>query len=880
MNPIIIDTGIFDRPILIQNPTQSTIVKEEVFIDDEKPVIIDTGIFDRPILLQKPKFDLNENSKQVSQRSYVVQEGDSEVLVEEVVYEEYVDEEGEGDKVIVKEVVQEVEVEGPNGQKVIRKVIPGEENGVEPFQPREVIVTPEEPIPECRADTGCWWLFAKPESKPIIIDTGIFDRPILIQDGVEPFQPREVAVEEQKPIIIDTGIFDRPILIQDGVESFQPREIVVEEQKPIIIDTGIFDRPILIQDGVEPFQPREVVVAPEEPIPECRADTGCWWLFAKPESKPIIIDTGIFDRPILIQDGVEPFQPREIVVEEQKPIIIDTGIFDRPILIQDGVEPFQPREVIVAPEEPIPECRADTGCWWLFAKPESKPIIIDTGIFDRPILIQDGVEPFQPREVVVAPEEPIPECRADTGCWWLFAKPESKPIIIDTGIFDRPILIQDGVEPFQPREVVVAPEEPIPECRADTGCWWLFAKPEITELQPEVNERNVEVSEVEDDSILKVHCKLPLGYTTKQWVPYGSRSIEVLTDLPLGYHPENVWVPHAGRSVEVLSDLPLGYHPENVWVPHAGRSVEVLSDLPLGYHPENVWVPHAGRSVEVLSDLPLGYTVPETKQPAEVVENVERSIEGPVEEKSNSNDELVEQLKREILVRDQLLKKKDDELSELKSIVDKKDSEIKSQNTDYQNLIKLNEELNHKLTQLNIMNNKLQKSVKVDSLPTPPSEEHDCNYVCECGNIFDQKEYLQNKLQDVYITNEIKSKNSEIEKLTGKIVALNQQLAVLTLNIDEAEKKNRNTINNLKSKADGYLERLVKLNSQVSSLTLLVDELKKNKAEVTTTEKNEASSSNTNDKQVAKRVVYLSPESRQIITNIVNKATAGRCNIL
>jgi len=984
MNPIIIDTGIFDRPILIQNPIQAinnnaTIVKEEVIIDDGKPVIIDTGIFDRPILLQKPQYQLNEKSKQVSQRSYVVQEGDSEVLVEEVVYEEYIDEDGEdadGEKTIVREVVEEVEIEGPNGQKIIRKVIPGEQNDtvieeieeieeveeyeeveddtgkkvirkvirtssneIEPdteivkelqtenqVQPTETVV--EEVIEESNekpiiVDTG---IFDRPiiiqdgvssyqpkevvveEQKPIIVDTGIFDRPILIQDGVSSYQPREVVVEEQKPIIVDTGIFDRPILIQDGVSSYQPIEVVVEEQKPIIVDTGIFDRPILIQDGVSSYQPREVVV--EEPIPECRADTGCWWLFTKPEPKVVIVDTGIFDRPILIQDGVSSYQPREVVVEEQKPIIIDTGIFDRPILIQDGVSSYQPREVVVEEqkpiivdtgifdrpiliqdgvssyqpievvveeqkpiivdtgifdrpiliqdgvssyqprevvvEEPIPECRADTGCWWLFTKPEPKVVIVDTGIFDRPILIQDGVSSYQPREVVVeeqkpiivdtgifdrpiliqdgvssyqprevVAEEPIPECRADTGCWWLFTKPEPKVVIVDTGIFDRPILIQDGISSYQPKEAIVEepiPEcradtgcwwlfekiEPIPECRADTGCWWLFAKPNATEIEKEVKEKNNDVADLEnDDSILKVHCKLPLGYTPKQWVPYGNRSIEVLTTLPLGYHQEDVWVPHANRSIEVLTTLPLGYQQKDVWIPNANRSLEVYSCLPLGidFHtPERQWKPYANRSIEVLNELPLGYTIPELQKPIETVEreaNVQEIVEEipvPVEQK-DVNNELIEQLKREIMIRDQLLKKKDEELIELKNIVDKKDYEIKSQNTDYQNLIKLNEELNHKITQLNIMNNKLQKSAKADSIPTPPSEDHECNYVCVCGNTYDQNKNLQNKLQNVYIIREIESKDAEIEKLTNKIVALNQQIAKLTLNVDESENK-------------------------------------------------------------------------------------------
>jgi len=91
-----------------------------------------------------------------------------------------------------------------------------------------------------------------------------------------------------------------------------------------------------------------------------------------------------------------------------------------------------------------------------------------------------------------------------------------------------------------------------------------------------------------------------------------------------------------------------------------------------------------------------------------------------------------------------------------------------------------------------------------------------------------------------------------------------------------------NIIKTLKSKADGYLEKLVKLNGQVSNLTLLLDEFKNKKAVNTfnNIEKTESTSSTPNNKQVARRVVYLSPESREIITNIVNKATAGRCNIL
>jgi len=834
MAPIIIDTGIFDRPILIQTDNQSRIVRE-IVIEEQNPIIIDTGIFDRPILVQPKQFELSENSKQVSQRSYVVQEGDSEVLVEEVVYEEFIDEDdgADGERVVVEEIVEEYIDENGN---VIRKVSQGESSNDESVVVEEVVEEqPVEIVEEKQTEAPVQetenvveevveevvsepkYIVVEEQEKPIIIDTGVFDRPILIQSGVEQ-QPKEVVVSQDEPAECrgDTGcwwLFHKP----------QATEVVEEEEKPIIIDTGIFDRPILVQSGVEQ-QPREVVVEEEE--------------------KPIIIDTGIFDRPILVQSGVEQ-QPREVVVEEEKPIIIDTGIFDRPILVQSGVEQ-QPREVVVAQDEPA-ECRGDTGCWWLFYKPqatevieeqprevvveeEEKPIIIDTGIFDRPILVQSGVEQ-QPREVVIEEEE--------------------KPIIIDTGIFDRPILVQSGVEQ-QPREIVVAQDEPA-ECRGDTGCWWLFTKPETTvevvEV-PEVAERSVEVPEVvavvpeeKDDSVLKVHCKLPLGYEGKQWVPYANRSVECLTSLPLGidFHtPERQWVPYANRSVEVLCALPLGYHP-----------VEEVKEVP----------------------APAPAPVEEAKEraaaPVEAVPVAAENISN-VKEVPADNADIIEQLKREIMIRDQLLKKKDDELDELKNIVDKKDNELKSQNTEYQNLIRSNEELNHQLTQLNIMNKKLQQNVKSSGLVTPPNEGE---REIEANNAL-----LSCRLENAAIHNEIKLKNAEIEKLTSRIVALNQQLARLTLSVDEEQRKDRETISILRSKVDGYLEKLVKLNGQVSALTLLIDELKSNK-EATAENSAPASTSNGNN-AVAKKYIYLSPESRQIITNIVSRATQNKCNIL
>jgi len=286
-------------------------------------------------------------------------------------------------------------------------------------------------------------------------------------------------------------------------------------EKRVIIDTGIFDRPILIQltdNELTEDTIIEEVATVEEPIPETRADTGLWWLFAKPEvaeivepapeATRIIIDTGIFDRPILIQNVEPEVRTKEVIVEETPiveeisieevsikemsmeeipvveidpiveevsviedasvaevtRIIIDTGIFDRPILIQNVEPEVVSREVEETPiveeisieeaqaVEEIPEIRADTGLWWLFAKPEitevvepapeATRIIIDTGIFDRPILIQN-----------VEKVEPVVE-----------SAPEATRIIIDTGIFDRPILIQnvENVEPeVTTREVVV-----------------------------------------------------------------------------------------------------------------------------------------------------------------------------------------------------------------------------------------------------------------------------------------------------------------------------------------------------------------------------------------------------------------------------------------
>jgi len=204
MTQTIIDTGIFDRPILIQNQdNKSRIVKEvkEVVIEDDKPIIIDTGIFDRPILVQ-PQYLLNENTKKVSSKSYVVKEGNTEVQVEEVVYEEFIDETNgvDGETYIAEEIVQEVVDEQQPTEVVVETV--QEKSTETQVQQTESIV--EEVIQEQTES-----IIVEEQAKPIIIDTGIFDRPILIQENVEQ-QPREVVVAQEEPVVEcrgDTGLW-------------------------------------------------------------------------------------------------------------------------------------------------------------------------------------------------------------------------------------------------------------------------------------------------------------------------------------------------------------------------------------------------------------------------------------------------------------------------------------------------------------------------------------------------------------------------------------------------------------------------------------------------------------------------------------------------
>ncbi|OUM59363.1 hypothetical protein PIROE2DRAFT_15112, partial [Piromyces sp. E2] len=322
--------------------------------------------------------------------------------------------------------------------------------------------------------------------KRVIIDTGIFDHPILIQQTDNELTEEE-TIEEPARIVIGTGIFDRPILIQD-TEVIEKDELKEETAKPIIIDTGIFDRPILIQNLEQPTEvnAREVSVV-EEAAPETRADTGLWWLFAKPE----VVEVKAVKAPIVTKKTiVHENQPEnseiireEVIVEELDPsasrVIIDTGIFDRPILIQHDID----SEVVeyveyVEYEENEDETKnvvsREVAVTEEFV-PESDRIIIDTGIFDRPILIQnvENVEPEVTKRDVAVVEEPVPETRGDTGLWWLFAKPvvveipQNDRIIIDTGIFDRPILIQnvENVEPEVTKRDVAVVEGPVPETR-------------------------------------------------------------------------------------------------------------------------------------------------------------------------------------------------------------------------------------------------------------------------------------------------------------------------------------------------------------------------------------------------------------------------------
>ena len=697
---------------------------------------------------------------------------------------------------------------------------------VEPEITTRDVAVVDEPIPETRADTGLWWLFAKPiVEEPIPetrADTGLwwlFAKPIV-----------EEPIPETRA---DTGLWWL---------FAKPATVAIPQDNRVIIDTGIFDRPILIQN-IEPVEPevttRNVTVTEE----------------SVPEASRVIIDTGIFDRPILIQN-VEPVV--EEVVPQNDRVIIDTGIFDRPILIQNvgSVEPEVTTRDIALAEEPTEE---------------TTRIIIDTGIFDRPILIQ-------------RPEEVVEVVKEMTGT------------VIDTGIFDRPIYIQEStnnvIENTREAPVMTTEEQQDYELRGDTSLWWLFYK------QDNTNIIEIKRDVVPQQTIIQPLIRLPLAvdYLFEQpkvesisreapvvEAPKSENIIQPLIRLPLAVdylfeQPKNIETPRE-VPVEVTyqtPNAPYGYAPQ-VSKPPYGVDVESVSrEAPV------VEAPKSENIIQPLIRLPLAvdYLFEQPK-----VESVSR--EAPVVETSKS-DNIIQPLIRLPLAVDYLFEKPtdnnntetrdvslanienaDSEVDRLKVIIDELTAKLEQKQQSEANLngrvatltLMLNEadkknrdlsrkydekvnnllartaSLNTQLAVVSLLSNEPRVSNKIaDDCATINElmkEKNQSKISDDCATINElMKEMEQLKQQPVETTSRevVMDAPREVvapannDALMAKLAQINTQLAKVSLESNDEVRNLRKIVKENEQKIDDLQKSNARINGQLANLTLNVDE--------------------------------------------------------
>jgi len=678
----------------------------------------------------------------------------------------------------------------------------------------------EEPIPETRADTGLWWLFAKPatvaipQDNRVIIDTGIFDRPILIQN-IEPVEPEvttrnvtvtEESVPEASRVIIDTGIFDRPILIQN-VEPVV--EEVVPQNDRVIIDTGIFDRPILIQNvgSVEPEVTTRDIALAEEPTEE---------------TTRIIIDTGIFDRPILIQ------RPEEVVevVKEMTGTVIDTGIFDRPIYIQEStnnvIENTREAPVMTTEEQQDYELRGDTSLWWLFYKQDNTNIIeIKRDVVPQQTIIQ-------------------PLIRLPLAVDYLFEQPKVESISREAPV----------VEASKSENIIQ------PLIRLPLAVDYLFEQPKVESISREAPV----VEAPKSENIIQPLIRLPLA------VDY------------LFEQPKNIETPRE-VPVEVTyqtPNAPYGYAPQ-VSKPPYGVDVESVSrEAPV------VEAPKSENIIQPLIRLPLAvdYLFEQPK-----VESVSR--EAPVVETSKS-DNIIQPLIRLPLAVDYLFEKPtdnnntetrdvslanienaDSEVDRLKVIIDELTAKLEQKQQSEANLngrvatltLMLNEadkknrdlsrkydekvnnllartaSLNTQLAVVSLLSNEPRVSNKIaDDCATINElmkEKNQSKISDDCATINElMKEMEQLKQQPVETTSRevVMDAPREVvapannDALMAKLAQINTQLAKVSLESNDEVRNLRKIVKENEQKIDDLQKSNARINGQLANLTLNVDE--------------------------------------------------------
>jgi hypothetical protein len=452
------------------------------------------------------------------------------------------------ESVVVKEIIEKQSNEEIIKEQPVEEVKEDiiEESVVveEPFkeQPADEIIEEiiEVPISKIRTDNGLWWLFAKSELSEV---EKVIEEPLIIKETTE-----EQTSEEVKEIIIEEPIFNEEIVKEQQIEEvkevheilfskirtdnglwwlFAKPKLEIEEverviEEPIVVEETLEEQPneevkeIIIEEPIvkeiieeEPIEDiNQEIIEDIITIPEIKVDNGLWWLFNKPEINEVVkVKEEIIEEPInpigeiIEKSFVKETEPNK---EENEKIIEELVIIkekDEEQLYNDINENINEKTVEVL----FSEIRADNGLWWLFTKPELNEV-------EEVKEEQDTKETIEEQSIKSIKEEinevSIQEIRADNGLWWLFAKPELNEIEeVNEKIIEEPFVVVEEQPVKEDKEEII--EIPFSEIRTDNGLWWLFAKPEIKEqhtgevIEVLENEQPIKEYKIEDSTIVK-----------------------------------------------------------------------------------------------------------------------------------------------------------------------------------------------------------------------------------------------------------------------------------------------------------------------------------------------------------------------------------------
>jgi hypothetical protein len=534
-----IEEPAIEKPIVVEETVEEQSIEEQS-IEEIKEETIEEPAIEKSIVVEET---VEEHSIEEQSIEEVKEETIEEPVVEETVEEQSTEETKEEtieEPLIVEETIEELSIEEIKEDPTVEKTI--EEQSF-----KEIV---EVPIPEIRADNGLWWLFIKVKLNDDVEESVVVkeiiekqsneeiikEQPVeevkedIIEESVvveEPFkeQPADEIIEEIIEVPIskirtDNGLWwlfakselsevekviEEPLIIKETTE-----EQTSEEVKEIIIEEPIFNEEIVKEQQIE-----EVKEVHEILFSKIRTDNGLWWLFAKPKLEIEEVER-VIEEPIVVEETLEE-QPNE----EVKEIIIEEPIV-KEIIEEEPIEDIN--QEIIEDIITIPEIKVDNGLWWLFNKPEINEVVkVKEEIIEEPInpigeiIEKSFVKETEPNkeenekiieELVIIKEKDeeqlyndineninektvevlFSEIRADNGLWWLFTKPELNEV-------EEVKEEQDTKETIEEQSIKSIKEEinevSIQEIRADNGLWWLFAKPELNEIE-EVNEKIIE----------------------------------------------------------------------------------------------------------------------------------------------------------------------------------------------------------------------------------------------------------------------------------------------------------------------------------------------------------------------------------------------------